>query len=691
MDNTDLIEEFRKLYLPPPPAETPAASPAAGRLENSPLPAQDAPRSPTVAATGAPMGPPDPTLRPAPWSGSLPGSAAYAVDSPIGQLSLPKAGTEFALGAVGRAQDLVKRPLAWVAEKTGNPGTAEAVRGMELVRPSGLDRDAFAGKAGSFATDMGVASMAGSGLGKAVGMAGRSVGSYLPKLGGYLKAAGDAIASFGTHQVLPSAAPGAGALARGGAAIADMGTRMAGGAAAGAAGAAVVDPDNIGPAAAIGALAPPLTATAAAAGRGVANLVDPFLPGGAKRQAQRIVGNAAAYNPTTVESRIRQSMAHPNVAPPTTVEAARDPGISGLHRYLVDKDPAYAAQAGMREAAANRARFDSLQAAGGTQQAIDAARALRARVTDPMLAAVNRSTPVSTVGPMRVATQWGKTGDAMRPDIANQVAQSIRPLYDPAAKGIPRTVPLDNAWSARKAADAVISGTSGATPVGQAMKGVDVAAIKPTQAIRDSLDRALRKASTEFANYSDEYARLSKNVKGNEALFDVVKQVSRGVTKDDVPLLSSAKLDGVLKNMTKEVRRALTDDQYKALVNLRRELLRAEEAKMLGVGVGSNTAAKLQYGGSLPLKDRLLLGAFGSSNTGKLAQGALNVLSLGAEGRANTAIAGLLGDPSAYLAAAQQSYRPMAQFAPGMADDLARRLNLGLVLTPGLLAELGSQ
>jgi hypothetical protein len=621
----------------------------------------------------------------------MPGSGAYTADTPIGQLALPKGATEFALGAAGRVQDLVKRPLAWMAEKTGNPGTAEAVRGMEMVRPSGLDQGTFASKAGGFATDMTAAGMAGQALGAGVGLAGRSVGSYLPKLGGYLKAAGDAISSFGTHQVLPSAAPGAGALARGGAAAADMGTRMLGGAAAGAAGGAVVDPDNVGTSALIGAAAPPLVAGASSAGRMVANAVDPFLPGGAQRQAQRIVGNAAAYNPQTVESRIRQSMAHPNVAPPTTVEAARDPGISGLHRYLVDKDPAYAAQAGLRESAANRARFDSLQSAGGTQQAIDAARALRARVTDPMLAAVDRAAPVSTVGPMRVASAWGKTGDAMRPDIANQVAQSIRPLYDPAAKGIPRSVPLDNAWSARKAADAVISGTSGATPVGQAMKGVDVAAVKPTQAIRDSLDRALRKASTEFAQYSDEYARLSKDVKGNEALFDVVKQVSRGVTKDDVPLLSSAKLDGVLKNMTKETRRALTDDQYKSLVNLRRELLRAEEAKMLGVGVGSNTAAKLQYGGSLPLKDRLLLGAFGSSNTGKLAQGALNVLSLGAEGRANKAIAGLLGDPSAYLAASQQSYRPMAQFGPGVADDLARRLNLGLILSPALLGELGSQ
>lgn len=588
----------------------------------------------------------------------------------------PKPGTaqSFGAGVLRGAKDVVDTGAQLLASGFDKiAGTSEGKRVGDMNTAGKAEFDAQYGKDNTAAS---------------LGRVGGQIAATLP-VGGAL---GASVKAAGVAGALPKAAiPLGEAIASGGmrganlaadaslaARAANMATRMAGGAIAGGASAALVDPESAALGAGIGAALPPSLAAAGKIGRVAGAAVAPFTQSG----KDRIVGSTLrefASDPVTAQAALR---AAPEVVPgsaPTTAAAAGDVGLAGLQRTVLNRNPGLAAEAAERASTQNEARTRVLEAIAGNQGKIAAAEEARNAATGAMReAALDRAGNIqaqSLIGGIdnlladpnnagllvqRALRQFrGQIADtaqdgainaralyAIRKDINDVLGGKLQGESGNLKRASSQLIGVKSMID-----DAIESASNRVTP--SAERGI--ATGQAGAAGADGLTSGKPSASWReyLRQYSDQYVPIDQM----KTLEDVMQRVQTGAmdTRGNL-VMSSAKLNNILKKDGAELARSLSPDQMQVLRNLQADLNASTLASTAGKAVGSNTVQNL---GS----DRVLSEALGRRVGGSgLAQETLGRAAGFTARRANAAIEERLGealmDPQTAALLMELSQRP---------------------------------
>lgn len=588
----------------------------------------------------------------------------------------PKPGTaqSFGAGVLRGAKDVVDTGAQLLASGFDKiAGTSEGKRVGDMNTAGKAEFDAQYGKdntaaavgrvGGQIAATLPVGGALGAGV-KAAGVAGALPKAAIPL--------GEAIASGGMRGA--NLAADASLAAR----AANMATRMAGGAIAGGASAALVDPESAALGAGIGAALPPSLAAAGKLGRVAGAAVAPFTQSG----KDRIVGSTLrefASDPVTAQAALR---AAPEVVPgsaPTTAAAAGDVGLAGLQRTVLNRNPGLAAEAAERASTQNEARTRVLEAIAGNQGKIAAAEEARNAATGAMReAALDRAGNIeaqSLIGGIdnlladpnnagllvqRALRQFrGQIADtaqdgainaralyAIRKDINDVLGGKLQGESGNLKRASSQLIGVKSMID-----DAIESASNRVTP--SAERGI--ATGQAGAAGADGLTSG--KPSASWREYLRQYSDQSVPIDQMKTLEDVMQRVQTGAmdTRGNL-VMSSAKLNNILKKDGAELARTLSADQMQVLRNLQADLNASTLANTAGKAVGSNTVQNL---GS----DRVLSEALGRRVGGSgLAQETLGRAAGFTARRANAAIEERLGealmDPQTAALLMELSQRP---------------------------------
>lgn len=449
---------------------------------------------------------------------------------------------------------------------------------------------------------------------------------------------------------------------------ADMGTRMAGGAITGGASAALVDPDSAAVGAGIGAALPPALAAAGKVGRVVGSAIAPFTQTG----KDKIVGGVLrqfATDPDAAQAALRTA---PEVVPgsvPSTAAAAGDVGLAGLQRTVVNRNPVLAAELAERATAQNEARTRAIEAIAGNQGKIAAAEQARDVATGAMReAALDRAGNVqaqSLLGGIdnlladpnnagllvqRALRQFrGQIADtakdgsinaralyAIRKDINDVLGGKLQGESGNLKRASSQLIGVKNMID-----DAIEAASNRVAPSSErGMAGAGERSMITRQAGAASADNMTgAQPAASWREYLRQYSEQSVPIDRMKALEDVMKRIQTGAmdTRGNL-VMSSAKLNNILKNEGDELARTLTPDQLQTLRNVQADLNASTLANTAGKAVGSNTVQNL---GS----DRFLSEIAGKRLAGSgLAQDTLGRVAGFAAKRSNAAIEDRLGE-----------------------------------------------
>lgn len=659
------LGQFRSKYAAQ-PAAGPAAAPAQGGMAPGSGPAPAAPPGAAVTAqpgAGPQAGPPPATpnrLQPLTEGNEwVPGTSTYGMDAgPLGRVALPKGPTDFVTGMVGRGADLAKSVGGRVADFAGLPQTAERIRGMGDPRPSGVDSNSWAAKAGGLTTDLAVTGGAAGAAGRGLSAA-SSLASTAPKLQAAMDAAGRALGSFGGTSGLP----------RGGA---DLAIRSAGGAGAGAIGAQITDPESTGLAAGLGAAIPVAGRLAGMAGEQVGAAVRPFTEGGRKQIAAKFIEQSVA-DPATAGRRLANPQN--SFVPLTTTEILKDPGISSLQRALKNSSKDFSDDLTIREAQQNQGRLGALRGFSDGVNSPDAIRQAQQSATKPTYDWIEKyhaDTPLSTQG-VRRATNNALSGargqtDAVSDEVINAVTDKGRvkrfgkapTANDPDIAWRPEA-PMKNVWGARQNIDQRLYGGNGLDA-----KATATAAAGELSAIRKSITTQLHKIP-EFKNVESVYKQYSRKAEAADVLKSLADRAPANVdTLLGDPLLTGAKLTQALKQVKPDDWKKLNGAQRKGLMELSEELRNATATATAGMATGSNTVQNQTMAGNLPL-------AMNAAATmipgGSLVAGMVGAGTKSAKAKIEALMGEALLDPAKFAALRQYQGSPML-------TDRARQLGI---------------
>lgn len=460
----------------------------------------------------------------------------------------------------------------------------------------------------------------------------QAAGRVLPALAKFTTPLAEALATGGMRAgpALPGAAAAAGRLA----------ARTAGGAAVGGASAALVNPEDAGTGAAIGAVLPGALALAGRAGQAAGGLVQPFFKAGQERIAGKTL-NEFASDPAAALANLRNAAPVVPGSAPTTVQAAGDVGLAGLNRTMASANPAFGADLTARLSTQNAARTNLLESVAGNAGKLDAAKAARdaatAQMRESALQAAGQldSQPILR-GLDSMLKNPNNAGRISQQALA-QVRQQIGGLVDEAGRIDSRAL-----YAIRKDINDVLGGKL------QGEAGNMRYASGQLTAVKDMIDNAIEQAATRsnalpgsaagsaparggWKAYLDEYTRQSVPINQMETLADVMRRVQTGTTDTSGNLvLSAAKLNNILKNEGAELRKTLAPDQLDMLRKLAADLNASQTAANAGRAVGSNTVQNLAgaqmltstlgqtVGGSAPVQSavgRVLQLPYGMANT----------------------------------------------------------------------------
>ncbi|EER61557.1 hypothetical protein AcdelDRAFT_0892 [Acidovorax delafieldii 2AN] len=595
--------------------------------------------------------------------------AGYSDADIAGQLRTPRkpapgVSESFGMGALRGAKDVIDTGAQLLATGFDKiAGTSEGQRVADMNAAGKKEFDAQYGKDNTAAS---------------LGRVGGQIVATLP-VGGAL---GAGVKAAGVAGILPKAAiPLGEAIATGGmrsgplaadaslvARAADMGVRMAGGAIAGGASAALVDPDSAALGAGIGAALPPSLAAAGKVGRVVGSAVAPFTQGGKDKIAGSVLRQFAT-DPDAAQTALR---AAPEVVPgsaPSTAAAAGDVGLAGLQRTVINRNPVLAAELAERATAQNEARTRAIEAIAGNRGKIAAAEEARNLATGAMReAALDRAgdVPAKTlIGGInslladpnnagllaqRALRQFrGQIVGASKNDAINARAlYAIRKDINDALGGKLQgeSGNLKNARSQliglKDMIDESIEAASNRVAP-SAERGIASAGergMAPRQAGTASADNVTgAQPAASWREYLRQYSEQSVPIDQMKALEDVMKRVQTGAmdTRGNL-VMSSAKLNNILKNEGDDLARTLTPEQLQTLRNVQADLNASTLASTAGKAVGSNTVQNL---GS----DRFLSEVAGKRLAGSgLAQDTLGRVAGFAAKRSNAAIEDRLGE-----------------------------------------------
>lgn len=354
-------------------------------------------------------------------------------------------------------------------------------------------------------------------------------------------------------------------------ALANMGTRMAGGAMAGGAGAAMINPENAGMGAAIGAALPPVLAGAGKVagylGRSIYSLAQPFTSSGQERIAGKIINKFAEGGPTAVNS----AQLVPGSAP-TLAEATGNAGIAGLQRTARDIAPNRFIERETANAAARGAAFDDLAGDAGK---LDFFRASRESAADDLYGQAAK---------VDVAAN-------MTPSVKNQITQLLkRPSIVQAAKqakewALERGEKVGDTGSMRGLHDMKMALDDDISVAVRAGKGGQAKALIAT---KDKLLNVMERISPAYKEAKATYAEMSKPINQMEVLQGLRLTDAKGN-------MTLAKVQNAIDGLQKaaaapgvRAQKDITAAQLGTLQTIRDDLLRQSNLAA-GKSAGSNT------------------------------------------------------------------------------------------------------
>lgn len=538
-----------------------------------------------------------------------------------------------------RNQPLTQRP------SYDNP-TADAV-GKYVY-----DKSPTAFGMGYFAGEQVLPTAATLGTGAAVGALGRGVSMGAPLLGRFLETAGEMLASGGLSRGRGLVAPDAGLAQRALGATAEAGMRVGAGAASGALNTGLVDPEHTGTGSVIGGLLPAVGIPAAQAAKFAADMT--FNRQGA---ADRMIMDAIK-NKSQVMENLHHARGQVRLGGPmTAVEAAQSPELSGLLGYTAKHSDAGARMQNALDEA-NAQRFLAGSALGGNAADVQAARAARSAVTDPLYNALPLGRNVGTA-PVREAFQaFANTAEGKDAPIYNAVADTLGPMREvqvPTPRnGLLKRVDLATMWQSQKKLDRAATDIYRKVPLGAQVTTEDVAKLAPMEKIRAVIHNTLTNASPEFRAYSDEYARLSGPVRENSTMYRIMKDItgSKVVQHNGevVPVIEFSKLNSMMKEVNAPGAKpsptwtALNQGQRDYLMNLWKEMAQSQ-ATFSKASPHNPAARQFEISHQIPAAARVAALAV-PWNEARAGAGLLQLLTGGAHGSImGRAADTLLGDP----------------------------------------------
>ncbi|UCV01739.1 hypothetical protein [Dechloromonas denitrificans] len=504
-----------------------------------------------------------------------------------------------AMGVARGAKDVIDTGAQWLASGFDKlAGTNEGLRVKAMNE---------AGKS-DFEKQYGESSAA------SVGRFGGQVLATLP-VGGAIAAPVKALASAGVAS--RALAPLADAIATGGmraeglAGAAGLAARSAGGAVTGGATAAMVNPEDAGAGAAIGAVMPGALKLAGAAGNAALGAVRPFFKSG----QERLVSDILKQYANDPQRALAEIQALKQVVPgslPTTAAAAGDVGLSGLQRTMQNSSPEFAAELTNRITGQNTARTAALEGIAGTAGKIATAKAERNAATDAMRESVlGRAGNIDAQGLLS-----GVDNLLADPNNAGRISQaalsSVRDQLS-GAIGNGGTIDARALYALRKDINDVLSGKLQGEAGNLRYASGQLNAVKGM--FDDAIDSASRRAVPaegagivpSWKDYLITYTEQSKPINQMEVLQDVLKRMQTGATDTAGNLmLSPAKLNQILKNDGADLAKRLSPEQLQILRNVAADMNAGQLAMNAGKATGSNTVQNIA-------QDQLLRQALGNS------------------------------------------------------------------------------
>lgn len=353
--------------------------------------------------------------------------------------------------------------------------------------------------------------------------------------------------------------------------IRDMATRILGGGITGGASAGLVNPEQAGTGAAIGAALPPIVSGVGAVGRYAGDVarsvVRPFTEAGQQRIAGDIVRKFSEGGPASVNS---AQMVQGST--PTLAEATGNAGLATLQRAVRDVRPNAFAEREAMNAAARSSAFD--QIAGDSAQ-LGAARAARSNITDGLYAQALDSKAQQAATPF---IKGQVTQLLKRPSI-NQASKEAQRLAmergeKPAAQGSLRALHDVKTILDDKISEAVRAGKGGEA--------------KSLQGTKDMLLNVMENLSPDYALARNAYAGLSKDVNAMEALQGLKLTDAQGN-------ITLAKVKNAIDGLERQIAspgisnaKSISAEQLNVLRAINDDLLR-QAALGKGRSIGSNT------------------------------------------------------------------------------------------------------
>lgn len=349
--------------------------------------------------------------------------------------------------------------------------------------------------------------------------------------------------------------------------------------------------------------------------KGLAGKLKDALPNAtqaAREQAAAQLIRDAAANPATLEKPAEQFVAG---SMPTTAEATRDIGLSGLQRTLQSMSPEFNTEVTRLAQGNNAARVEALRGAfGGADEAsAKAIEAARDKAAAPLLEAAKKTTGVQIAPVIKLADQIIKARQGNR--AVSGVVQEIR-------DNIANTGRIDVAGlhNVRQDINNLLAGKVAGG--GDAAK----AASRELLTLRTALDQQISKAEPKFRQFLKEYAAMSREADKVRVGSELLGKSAASLGADGSPVLSAAQFARAANDLDQTVRTAtgfkkatadsVLSPEQRSMVGAVRSDLDRTAGIAQGKAIGSDTMQKAF--GSAKVGEQLGMADFLTANPARI-------------------------------------------------------------------------
>jgi hypothetical protein len=308
---------------------------------------------------------------------------------------------------------------------------------------------------------------------------------------------------------------------------------------------------------------------------------------------------------------------------PSSIMASGDVGLAGLGRTLQSSSPQYANELTLLQSAQNQARTKAMEDIAGNTGKISLAKEARKAETSPMREYVlSNASPIDSRGLLAGIDEM-----MAKPDNAGKLIQSALGDARNSIERIGKSGQVDPRalYAIRKDIGLDISGKMMGEAGNKKFAAGELSSVQ--KLFDEAIDKASRKPVTgnmigsdvgdlaprpTWDQYLKTYTEKSKPINQMEALDDVLKRVQTGtVDQSGGYILSSAKLNNILKNEGADLAKKLTPSQIDTLRKISADLNASQLAMNSGKAVGSNTVQNIAG-------NNLLTGLLGDSVGGSI-------------------------------------------------------------------------